>query len=265
MSRFSRTILTRGYELDGRRRASLGTFARYFEVVRWEAIRRPGSPLREVFAEQGRLVMRAQWVEMLTSVVSLEEIEVDVAVAQVGTSSIRFVQSARRNGELVARAEAITVAIDAAKRPKPAPDGVRAMATREPVHTLPAVPERPAAIAFRSRAYVRPSDLDSLEHVNHSRYLDYADDAYVHARAAGVFRDLPDTGYALLVEYERETRLDSELLGERHLLVELWQARADALAFELIDPVDGARVSRGMIEASHAAAATRFVDRGAWV
>jgi acyl-CoA thioesterase FadM len=262
MSRFSRTILTRGYELDARRRPSLGTFARYFEVVRWEAIRRAGSPLRELFSDGGRLVMRAQWIEALAAVDSLEELEVDVAVAHVGSSSIRFVQCARRAGELVARNESVTVAIDAEKRPRRAPDGVRGLATNEPIREFSRLPARPEEVAASHRAYVRPSDLDSLDHVNHSRYIDFADDAYQHARALGQYGgDVPASGRCVTIEYDRETRSDPRLGAERHLVVHTWLAGAAAFAFELVDPVDGGRVGRAMIEGSHEAPSARLLDR----
>jgi acyl-CoA thioesterase FadM len=258
MSMLRRTILTRGYELDGRGRASLGTVARYFEVVRWEAIRQEGSPLRDVFRDGGRLVMRAQYVELLTAIRSLEELTLEVEVARVGGSSIHFLSRLLRGGELAALNQSVVVAIGADKLPKRAPDSVRASATGATLRELPQLLEPPSEPAFSSRAYVRPSDLDSLDHVNHSRYIDYADDAYQHARAHDAYgAAVPDGGHAVLIEYERETKLSTELLAERHLIMHTWPTAHSAFGFELVDPVDGKRVSRAMIEASHEAA-SRF-------
>lgn len=264
MTSLRRNILTRGYELDGRGRVSLGTVARYFEVVRWEAIRREGSPLRDVFHDGGRLVMRAQYVELLASIRSLEELSIEVEVARVGGSSIHFLSRLTRGGELAALNQSVVVAIGPDKLPKRAPDSVRASASAAPLRTLPTLNVVPAAAAFTSRAYVRPSDLDSLDHVNHSRYIDYADDAYQHARACGAYGvDLPDGGHAVTVEYDRETKLSSELLAERHLLVHTWPEASSQFGFELVDPLDGKRVCRAMIEASHEAASTRFAGLAA--
>jgi acyl-CoA thioesterase FadM len=261
MSRLGRTILTRGYEVDARGRVSLGAFARYFEVVRSDYIRAADSPLRELFRDGGLMVMRAQRVELFGAFASLATLEVDAGLASVGSSSMRFLQTARAGGKVVAQNVSVAVAVDAERRPARVTDAVRAMATGEPVDDLPTMPESPGA-TFNTRAYVRPSDLDLLNHVNHSRYVDFVDDAYQHARAGRAYGDdVPDGGYAITIEYDGETRLVPELGAERHLMVETWRTSSDAFAFQLIDPLDGRRVSRALLEASHEICSRRFAGR----
>ena len=187
MSRYVRQIVTRGYETDARMRASIGMVARYFEHVRWEAIRDRDAGVGRVFANGGKMVIRAQAVRVLRPIVARDEIELQLSIARVGTSSIHFSQVARSGGEVVARNDAIAVALDAGGKPTSVPDEVRARATGEPVEAPAKIPEMPAAPLFRCPVQIRYNDLDGLKHVNHSRYIDYADECFQHARAAGEY------------------------------------------------------------------------------
>lgn len=251
MTRFVRTILTRGYELDARSAVSLGHFARYFEAVRWEFIRLPEQPLLDVFRDGGRLVMRAQRVEAHAALTSLEQLELDVAVAEVGGSSIRFVQRARRGGEVVARNDAVAVAIGPDKRPARVPDSVRAIATGEAVAQLAPLSRPNAEPSYSCSLQVRASDLDSLQHVNQSRYIDFVDDVYQYAQAARAYGDQVQANpRQVTIAYERETQL-SPLTAERTLRAESWRVGERAYAFELVDPLDGACVSRAIIDAAY--------------
>jgi len=254
--------MTRGYEVGAEGRASLGAFARYFEVVRSESIRVADSPLRELFQNGGLLVMRAQRVELFAACGSLVTLQVEASVAAVGTSSIRFVQTARVGDTVVAQNVSVAVAVDAQRKPARVSDAVRALATGEPVDDLRTASERTGE-TFHTRAYVRPSDIDQLDHVNHGRYVDFVEDAYHHARVEQAYgEDVPDGGYAISIEYLGETRLVPELGAERHLAIETWRTSSDAFAFELIDPVSGGRVSRAVVEASHEVCSQRFQRRG---
>ena len=247
MSRYVRQIVTRGYETDARMRVSIGMVARYFEHVRWEAIRDRDAGVGRVFANGGKMVIRAQAVRVLRPIVAREEVELGLSIARVGKTSIHFLQVARCGDEVIARNDAIAVALDAAGRPTEVPEEVRARATGEAVELPTKVPDAPATVAYRCPVQIRYNDLDALKHVNHSRYIDYVDEAFQHARAAGAYaQDFSPSPGSVTVEYERETRI--EAIGpERKLEVVTWQVADGALGFELIDPLDGMRVARAMI------------------
>ena len=247
MSRYVRQIVTRGYETDARMHASIGMVARYFEHVRWEAIRDRDAGVGRVFANGGKMVIRAQAVRVLRPIVAREEIELQLSIARVGTSSIHFVHFARCGDVVVARNDAIGVALDAAGKPTQVADEVRARATGEAVDPPAKIPPAPETPLFRCPVQVRYNDLDALKHVNHSRYIDYVDECFQHARAAGVYaRAFSHDPASVAVEYERETRIEGAG-PDRKLEVTTWQVNDEALGFELIDPMDGVRVARAMI------------------
>jgi acyl-CoA thioesterase FadM len=247
---YVRQIQTRGYETDARHRVSIGMLARYFEHVRWEALRDRDAGLASVFSNGGKMVIRAQSVRVLRGLRPREPLDLTLSIARVGKSSIHFVQVAHVDDELVARNDVVAVALDADNRPTSAPSALRERATGESVEPLMPIPEAPATPAFRCAVQIRPGDLDALQHVNHSRYIDYVDDAYQHARWAGVFPStFSASPAALTIEYERETRIDAQG-AERTLDLRAWQASGDTFAFELIDPLDSVRVSRAIIRAA---------------
>ncbi|MET0344469.1 MAG: thioesterase family protein [Polyangiales bacterium] len=247
MSQYVQRIVTRGFETDARLRVSIGMLARYFEHVRWEGIRDRGAGLGVIFRDGGKMVLRAQAVRVLRPLVARETLDLALSVGRVGRSSIHFVQVAKVGDEVVARNDTVAVALDASGRPSEVPDAVRARVGGEPVEPLARIPDAPDTFAFRCDVQVRPTDLDALQHVNHSRYIDYVDDVYTHARAAGAYGGEPSRSpAAITIEYERETRIDA-LGPARVLAARTWRATDDALAFELLDPLDGVRVARAMI------------------
>jgi acyl-CoA thioesterase FadM len=250
---FDRIIVTRGYELDARMRIGAGTFARYFEFPRWQALRSPATGLSDLFAGGGRLVMRAQDICVLEAVGPTEDLRVTVEVAQVGGTSIRFVQRALRGEQLVAYGIAITVTLGGDRRPTRAPERARALATGADAQ-IAAMSDPPRAPALSCDVYVRPSDLDILQHVNHSRYLDYVDDVYQHANARSLYGPgLPASPHSIAVEYERETRIDPALGPASKLTAHTWRDDDGTIGFVLLDPLDGARVARAKIRPSHEA------------
>lgn len=251
MSQYIRQIVTRGFETDARMRVSIGMTARYFEHVRWEGTRDRVTGIGAIFRDGGKMVLRAQSVRVLRPLVARETVDLSLSVGKVGRSSIHFVSIAKVGDELVARNDTVAVALDPAGRPTAVPEAVRTRAAAHvqvaQVEPLTRVPDPPASFAFRCDVQVRHTDLDALKHVNHSRYIDYVDDVYQHARAAGAYgSDVSPSPAAVTIEYERETRIDA-LGPARMLSVRTWKVDGGELAFELIDPLDGARVARAII------------------
>lgn len=266
MSGLIRTIVTRGYELDARKRLSLGVLARHFEHVRWEALRDPSTGLSAVFEDGRKLVIRAQQIDALTRLVAKQEVTLDVAIAQVGTSSLQFVQRARCGDTLVAYNQVVGVVLDRQGAPTRVPDAVRRLARQEELPPLPRLSERPERCALVCDVYVRPSDLDVLQHVNHARYVDFVDDVYQHAVARGAYGgSLPESPARILVEYRRETRIDPELGPARKLVAHTWREDDQSLGFELVDPVDGYAATRAKIVHTHDGSPRAVAPAGARV
>jgi len=94
---------------------------------------------------------------------------------------------------------------------------------------------RPAA-AFRHVVEIRPSDIDSLNHMNNSVYLALVEDALVAAREAPGFRKvfprcqellagLQTRTHELYIEYNTQA-----VLGDRRLVFHVWSEEAQDVA-----------------------------------
>lgn len=246
MSPFVRHIVTRGYDTDARGRVGIGTVARYFEHVRWETIREADSGLGKLFEGGGKIVIRAQQVQILRKLVPREELALELTLAKVGNTSLQFAHVARCRGEVVARNDAVVVCLDARNAPRAVPDEIRARASGEPVEKPAPIPEAPPMPAYSCDIYVRPSDLDALRHVNHSRYIDYVDDVLQHA-AVDSGEPMHTVNPAIVtVEYEHETRVDPSLGPATKLNARCWPIDPKHVGFELFD-LAGTRVARAMI------------------
>jgi len=262
MDGFTRTLVTRGYELDARRRVGPGTLARYFEDARWAAIADRATGLSTLFEEGRKLVMRAQTIMQPTRIRAHETLTLSLEVAHVGTSSLRFLQTARRGDEVVAETEAVAVVLDRAGKPTRAPDRVRTLATGRAAGALAPLGDVLPQPAYACDVYVRPSDLDTLQHVNQSRYVDFIDDVFQHALAQGAYGPgTPARVRTLTVEYRRETRLDPAVGPASRLVVETFGEGEATFGFALRDPVDGGLRARGKIVAAHEASTTAGADR----
>lgn len=248
---FVRDIVTRGYELDARMCVTPSWFARHFEYLRWKAIHEGASGLRETVTGGRRLVIRAQRITIVEPIGPHVPLSLTLSVAEVGSSSIRLTQAALREGRAIAINDVVGVALDADGRPTRVPDAVRMHATGA-AEALPRLAPRPETPAYTCEVQVRPSDLDTLQHVNHARYVDFADDVLQHARASGVLG--PNTKSrlaAITVEYHRETRLDPARGPASHLIAEVFPEGEHTFGVALLDPLDGALVARSTIVIAH--------------
>jgi len=252
MSSFVGTVQSRGYELDARKRVTPGAFARWFEHARWEAIHAHALGLRELFRDERRLVIRAQRLALDAALGPHEVLSLALSITHVGRSSIRMAQSARLGDTLIARCEAVAVVLDADGRPTRVPEAVRAHVGDPAPAPLDALGPPSATPAYECDVYVRPSDLDTLQHVNQSRYVDFADDVLQHALAAGAFGpSAPMRPVAITVEYQRETRLDPARGPDTRLRAQVFPEGAGGYGVALRDPLSEALVARSTIVVAH--------------
>jgi acyl-CoA thioesterase FadM len=187
-------LLTRGYEMSSRHAVAISTVARYLEHARWSA---PGR-----FGVRG--VIRAQKLELLQPLQHHEPLEMSVVLGRVGRTSFEYVHRITRRGELVARGSCTIVALGA-NGPRPIPDGMKELVVDEVVPDVELSSDEPTppADAFARELDVLPSDQDLLQHVNHARYLQYAEDTLLLAGHDAVPR-------MLAVAYD-----DQAVLGDR--------------------------------------------------
>jgi acyl-CoA thioesterase FadM len=246
MSPFVRHIVTRGYDTDARARVSFGTVARYFEHVRWETIREPAAGLGKLFADGGKIVIRAQQVSVLRPLLPREELSLELTLSKAGNTSLQFAHVARCRGEVVAQNHTVVVCLDARNKPRAVPDPVRAKVTPQPEVALAHIAEAPAMPAYSCDVHVRPSDLDALKHVNHARYIDYFDDVFQHFSVDSGAPMHTVNPAAVKVEYERETRIDPTLGPNTKLSAHCWPIDPQHVGLELFD-LAGSRVARAMI------------------
>ncbi len=247
MVELSRTLVTRGYEMDARERIPAAVLARYMEHLRWRAVHGEELGLRSLFAEGHSAVVRAQQLHLGMQLQDDEDLVLDLRIGHVGRSSLCFVQRVLRSSDRqeAARADVVIVVLGADGRPAPVPDAVRRRVV--PLQLLDRIDpgERPTDAWCRA-VPIRPSDLDVLQHVNQSRYVEMVDDTLQLAVAAGV---QPFEGPAqheavrvspkrISIAYERETRVGDDLQ------VFSWPSGAGQADFELCRASDGAPVAR---------------------
>jgi len=245
MASLQRRWVCRGYEMDARHRVSPGALARYMEQLRWEAIDERRFGLADLFSSGNKLVVRAQDLWIGAPAVHGTELDLSISLARVGNSSLVFAETATRvsDGAEVARAYVTGVVLGPNNRPTPVPEGMRA---EMQTCALPAPIsfEREVSQGYQRSVGVRPSDLDTLLHVNQSRYVDFVDDTrtLMHAAsaAAGVALAYPSR---IVVDYRRETHLGRDLTAHACALDDA----PGALAVDLRDALDAQLVARARI------------------
>lgn len=232
-ARISLPLDVRGYELDRTGVVPATVLLRYMEHVRWEGLRK-GGVLQDMFQGGRRIVVRQQRLRVAAPLGYPQRVQVGLWVERVGRTSVEIGHDVRTSdGALVADALLVAVQLGPAGRPAEVSDAVRAQAAHPGrPDPRPVVDGGPPAGAFVLPLVVRPHEIDLLQHVNHSFYAEYFDDARHVAAAAGAYGE-PARGAAtareVAVDYAR-----SALPGDR-LRVATWvqDAAEGRVAFEL--------------------------------
>ncbi len=249
MARLTGRLVCRGYEMDARQRVSPTSLARYMEHMRWEAIFDESFALGALFQSGAKMVVRAQDLSIGAVAVHATELTLEISIARVGNSSITFKERAARvsDGVEVARAFVTAVVLDAANKVSRVPDAIRHAAEVEPVDQAPSLDFEVPHDAFTRLISIRPSDLDTLLHVNQSRYVDFVDDTRTLFHAAHPGKAALAHPTRIIVDYRRETHVGHDLLARACALHD----QANTLADDLCDATDGGLVARARIS-SHA-------------
>ncbi len=245
MARLTRRLICRGYEMDARQRVSPTSLARYMEHLRWEAIFDPAFGLGALFQSGSKMVVRAQDLWIGVPAGHATELTLEIAMARVGNSSITFSERATRfsDGVEVARAFVTGVVLDAANKPARVPENIRSAVETESVPTPPSFDQAVPHDAYNRQIGIRPSDLDTLLHVNQSRYVDFVDDTRTLLHAAQSSAPALAHPARIVVDYRRETHIGHDLLARACALDD----QANTLAVDLCDATDGALVARARI------------------
>jgi len=250
MFQFKRTLVTRGYEMDARRYVSPATMARYQEHVRWHAVSAPEFGLMGLISRGFKTVIRAQQIDLGDPIMQDVELSLSMSIAHVGRTSVRFAHRIVRASDQreVAAAMATAVLLDSKNTPTELPERVRALVQPSAALQTGPVDAQAPEQAWSRHVQVRPSDLDILQHVNQSRYVEFCDDtrqlaARAQAYAAGSTRAAGRV-VGVAIEYLRETVVGHDLLCRT------WAIDADGgrLGFELADAEDGGLVARARLD-----------------
>lgn len=224
-----------------------GALARYQEMARWQGIASPEFALQGLLNRGHRIVIRAQQMDIGEPVTEDVELTQQMSLDHVGNSSVRFAHSVTRSSDRaqVALGLATAVLLDPDGKPTRMPDRARSLVQEGPRPVTPPVAESRPEQTWKRTVQIRPSDLDTLQHVNQSRYVEFCDDTRQLAAAAGAYGSGSEraagqvTGLAL--EYLRETHVGHDL----ECLTWLVDGGEGTLGFELCDAVDGGCVARG--------------------
>lgn len=249
MPAFTQRLFTRGYEMDHRGYIPPAVLARYLEHVRWKALAASETGLQWALSEGRKLVVRAQRVELGIRVVEDTELELRLTLGHVGRTSMRFFQQAVRaeDGSIACSAELTAVLLGADDRPTQVPEAARAAVQAVPAVEAPAAEEKsPTGPPWVRDVEIRPSDLDTLQHVNQSRYLEMFDDTRQLAARGGGYGPASERALqpvrSMAVDYRRETRVGHPVQ------VRTWALETHGhYDFELLDVQDTQLLARGRV------------------
>ena len=203
----------RAHDLDATAMASVTAFIRFLENQRWHALASDG--YLSSFFDNG--VMRSQIIELNEQISFNEEIEVVMWLSKVGRTSFNMGHTLKHKdtGAIFGRAAVTVVALTLDGLPKEVPSGVRQYVSDQETLEIPRLKLSPQPGAWSHSFPVRFTDLDLLQHVNESRYVEYVEDArHACARAGGYGLDsAPATARIrrLAVSYEGQARLGDTL------------------------------------------------------
>ena len=206
-------VQTRGYELDATRSIPPAVLVRYMEWGRWELFNS-----KEIVLHQSinSVVVATQSLANLSPVPERTDLQVKAWLSRVGNTSMDIAQLIldKATGSPIAMGRATLVNVGEDGRPFPVSDTTRKLVENAPAgydeERFPAIKARePQADARSMERRVMASEIDLLQHVNHSRYVDYVEDArkFLYADQAS----FAETIRGLTVEYVKEA-LHGDLL-----------------------------------------------------
>jgi len=190
------TLVVRGDELDRSGAVSPAKLLSYCEGARWLALGQ-GGPLAVLFSGGHKVLVRAQRAQIGQPARLGAKLTSTVWLASVGRTSLELGQQlVDESGAMVARLLLTVVHLGPEGRPVPVPAELAALAIgRGELEGLAAWTlgqEAPPADAFAFHFFVRASEIDLFQHVNHARYLDYFLDAKVFGDRGGQHTDWPE-------------------------------------------------------------------------
>lgn len=206
-------ILTRGYELDGTRTIPPAVLIRYMEWGRWEFLNSEQNTFRHAI---NSLVVAAQSLVVLAPVVERINLEISVWLSRVGNTSLDISQMIvdKESKMAIALGRATLVNVDSRRRPKVVAETVKDFIDTSPANfdgsLFPKIQNSLPIESVKSiERRVMPSEIDLLKHVNHSRYVDYVEDArkLLFPEQA----EMRDPIFGLTLEYKTEA-LNGHLL-----------------------------------------------------
>lgn len=246
------TIDTRGSELDATGTITPAVLLKYMEHGRWNMMSPKGMDLGRLLSA---MVVRSQQVEILQSIGPFTKVSLNAWLARAGRSSMQICQELinQKTGETLARGAAVMVHLGPDGKPARLKEEVHAAVTETTQFlppTVPSIPESdrelPADAWFDERP-VRASDLDSLRHMNHSKFAEYMIDA--RTRFTIEQDGLADNPLqaiqqvkAMQVDYEAEAKL------ENRLKIYTWRStESEAFQLQIRGEESGRLYSRGQI------------------
>lgn len=199
-------VQTRGYELDATRSIPPAVLIRYMEWGRWELFNS-----KEIVLHQSinSVVVATQSLAILSPVRERVNLQIKAWLSRVGNTSMDISQLLldKATDTPIAMGRAILVNVGKDGRPFPVSESTRKLVEDAPEGydegRFPKIETRqPPVDALSVERRVMASEIDLLQHVNHSRYVDYVEDA-----RKLLFPDqnsLDETISGLTVEYVKE-------------------------------------------------------------
>jgi acyl-CoA thioesterase FadM len=248
LSRIVRRIESRGYELDAGMVVSASTLLRYFEHMRWEAIRDPAGGLGSVFDNGFRMVVRAQQLEIDSTVGMAVDLELSLEMGRVGRASMDMLHEVRStsDGKRVARGVVTAVYLNPSGQPHPIPDSMRSFAPVKEHPLLVANPSEPPSEVWIRQCTVVPSDQDLFQHMNHARYLDYFNDTRLMACQQHAYGQRSTKAAKPLVRANLDYRRQA-VAGDT-LSIVTWSLSEEAMGFEMRKSPEGEVLCRCRLE-----------------
>lgn len=225
----STNIVSRGYELDASRHIPPAVFIRYMEWGRWELLNDKNSAF---FQSINSLVVATQSVSILNPIQERVSLQLKAWLSRVGRTSLDISQLLvdEASQKPIAMGKATLVNIGENHKPSPVSEKVRAFIEAAPdgydgTGFLSVDSEEAPSDATTMNRTVMASDIDLLQHVNHSKYVDYIEDARKHLSYEQ--EELKRMSRSLTVQYINEA------LHRDELAIQVWRQPNGTYQFKI--------------------------------